>query len=112
MVLSPSCLDALSAIDEIWAPTRFIQASLVLATEAPALHMPVAWRFPTSGTPTRSGSRRPYVLAEDDSLLGGGALHAVVGAYVAAFGSWARQPADTRGAVPWQRTQQTMPYGP
>src|SRR5206468_1824553 len=28
VVLSPSCLDALCGIDEIWAPTRFIQANL------------------------------------------------------------------------------------
>jgi hypothetical protein len=43
--LTPSWLAKLSEVDEIWAPTRFIQSSLVLRTSLPVLHMPVAWDF-------------------------------------------------------------------
>ena len=91
MILPPSCLDALSGIDggidEVWAPTRFIQAALVLATTRPVLHMPVAWRFPP---PLASGGAgilegRPYVLAEGDGFPGCGALAAAVRAYALVF---------------------------
>jgi hypothetical protein len=91
MVLSPSCLDALSEIDEIWAPTRFIQASLVLATTLPVLHMPVPWRFPAPPASAQDfiPGGRPYILAENDGFPGSGAVEAAVNAYLAAFGSWA-----------------------
>ena len=98
MVLPSSCLDALSEIDEIWAPTRFIQARFVLATDRPVLHMPVAWRFPaplaTGGDPFFGLPWRSYILAEDDGFPDGGALRAAVRAYASAFGSWpsARRP--------------------
>jgi hypothetical protein len=98
MVLSPSCLDALSEIDEIWAPTRFIQARFVLAANRPVLHMPVAWRFPAALSTGRDAFGLPwrsYILAEDDGFPGGGALRAAVRAYASAFGPWpsARRPA-------------------
>jgi hypothetical protein len=93
MVLSSSSPEALSDIDEIWAPTRFIQASLVLETTLPVLHMPVPWCFPV---PPASGREfipggRPYILVSDDSFPGGGAVHAGVRAHAAAFGSWAAE---------------------
>ncbi len=90
ILLSPSCLDALSGIDEIWAPTRFIQASLVLATTLPVLHMPVAWRFPAPSATARDfiPDGRPYILAESDGFPGARAVEAAVRAYAAAFSSW------------------------
>jgi hypothetical protein len=90
MIISPSCLDALSGIDEIWAPTRFIQASLVLATTLPVLHMPVAWNFPAPVATGRAfiPDGRPYILAESDGFPGGGAVEASLRAYAAAFASW------------------------
>jgi glycosyltransferase involved in cell wall biosynthesis len=95
MVLSSSCLDALSGIDEIWAPTRFIQASLVLATTLPVLHMPVAWRFSTPPATRREfiPNGRPYIMAESDGFPGGGAVEAAVRAYAVAFEAW---PAASR----------------
>jgi hypothetical protein len=90
MILSPSCLEAFSDIDEIWAPTRFIQASLVLATTLPVLHMPVAWNFPAPVATGRAfiPDGRPYILAESDGFPGGGAVEASLRAYAAAFASW------------------------
>jgi hypothetical protein len=90
IILSSSCLDALSGIDEIWAPTRFIQASLVLATTLPVLHMPVAWNFPTPVATGRAfiPDGRPYILAESDGLPGSGPVEAAVRAYAVAFESW------------------------
>jgi hypothetical protein len=92
IVLSPSCRDAFSEIDEIWAPTRFMQARFVLETELPVLHMPVAWRLPVpAATSDGEGSAPaglPYVLIEDDSFPGCGALRTAIGAYMAAFESW------------------------
>jgi glycosyltransferase involved in cell wall biosynthesis len=97
IVLSPTCLDALGQIDEVWAPTRFIQALMVLATELPVLHMPVAWRFPAMAA---AGGfvppDRPYILAASDSFPGSGELLAAVQAYDAAFGS---QPPTSRPAL-------------
>jgi glycosyltransferase involved in cell wall biosynthesis len=92
IILSSSFLNALSSIDEIWAPTRFVQASLVLATTLPVIHMPVAWRFPT---PTAAGDEfisggRPYILAEGDGFPGSSAVDTAVLAYAAAFASWPR----------------------
>ena len=84
MALSPSCLESLGQIDEIWAPTRFIQAGLVLKTQLPVLHMPVAWRFPALGP---RAPARPYILAECDGFPGCGELLAAIQAYEAAFGS-------------------------
>jgi hypothetical protein len=95
----PPCLDTLREIDEVWAPTRFIQARMVLATELPVLHMPVAWRFPAPASAAHGGfvpPERPYVLAESDSFPGAGALLAAVRAYEAAFGS---QPPPSRPAL-------------
>jgi hypothetical protein len=89
MAISPACLDAFGEIDEIWAPTRFIQASFVLTTELPVLHMPVAWRFPPP--PVAAGvvsPGRPYVLAEDDNFPGCGALRTALLAYQKACASW------------------------
>ena len=93
IVLSPSCLDALSGIDEIWAPTRFIQASFVLATALPVLYMPNTWRFPAPPAPGPAfiPNGRPYILAESDGFPGAGAIEAAVRAYAAAFGSWATE---------------------
>jgi hypothetical protein len=92
MLLAPPCRAAVTDIDEVWAPTRFIQALFVLATEAPVLHMPVAWRFQTAaaGAPPLS---RPYILAEDDAFPGPDALRAATDVYATAFGSW---PAASR----------------
>ena len=89
LIAASSCLEALGQVDEIWAPTRFIQAGMVLATQLPVLHMPVAWRFPPHG-PGAPG--RPYILAECDGFPGCGELLAAVQAYEAAFG--ARPAAD------------------
>jgi hypothetical protein len=91
ITVSPSWSDALRAIDEIWAPTRFIQAALVLATDLPVLHMPVAWAFPAAAASIVNG--RPYILAEDDSFSGGDAVLAALRAYAAAFGA---EPAASR----------------
>jgi hypothetical protein len=91
IVLSPSCREAFSEIDEIWAPTRFIQARFVLATELPVLYMPVAWRFraPVAkfGGDGFAWPDRPYVLAESDGFPGCGALRTAIEAYTVAFGS-------------------------
>lgn len=78
--------DALAEVDEIWAPTRFWQAELVLQAEIPVLHMPVLWRFPRrppAVAPVSPG--RPYILAEGDGFAGRGALLAALDAYAAAF---------------------------
>jgi hypothetical protein len=109
LVLSPACLDALSGIDEIWAPTRFIQARFVRATDRPVLPMPVAWRFqaPLAAEGDLFGlAGRPYILAEDDGFPGDWAVRAALRAYAAAFGSWpaARRPAfviRAPAAVAW-----------
>ncbi len=89
VVLSSSRPDVLSGIDEIWAPTRFIQASLVLATTLPVLHMPVAWNPPAR---VATGHEliplgRPYILVAGDDFPGSGAVQAAVRAYAMAFGS-------------------------
>jgi hypothetical protein len=84
LILSPPCRDALHAIDEIWAPTRFIQAALVLETERPVLHMPMAWHVPAAAT---AASGRPYILVEPDGFPGGDPAWAALRAYEAAFGA-------------------------
>nr|WP_321986240.1 glycosyltransferase family 4 protein [uncultured Lichenicoccus sp.] len=90
ILLSPSCREALAGIDEVWAPTRFMQARIVLATDCPVLHMPVAWQFAAPVATSGEGAAwtgRPYVLADDDAFPGNGALRAGIAAYAAAFGS-------------------------
>jgi hypothetical protein len=90
IALSPSCREALSGIDEIWAPTRFMQARFVLETEVPVLHLPIAWRLPAPAATAGAGALglgRPYVLAEGDGFSGSGALRKAIGAYAAAFGA-------------------------
>jgi hypothetical protein len=112
--LSPPVLEALRQVDEIWAPTRFVQAGLVLATELPVLHMPVAWRFPTAAAPltTPVPPGRPYILVESDGFPGCGAVLAAVRAYGAAFGSQlaANRPAlvlRPHGTDQWDATLRT-----
>lgn len=41
--------EAFSRVEEIWAPTRFIQAALVRATDKPVHHMPLLLDFDTDG---------------------------------------------------------------
>ena len=83
-------LDALQHIDEIWAPTKFMQGRIVGATEVPVLHMPVPMIWSAAPMarwlrPLLPESR--YVLAVADALPGDGGLSAAVAAYVAAFGT-------------------------
>jgi hypothetical protein len=96
VLLAPPCLAAFREVDEIWAPTRFVQAALVLKTELPVLHMPIAWLVPTGGA-AASGSpalaSRPYILVEQDGFPGCDEVVAALHAYEAAFGT---KPAASR----------------
>jgi hypothetical protein len=91
--------DGLREIDEIWAPTQFMQGRLVGATEVPVLHLPVPliWSVaPMPGWLRPLLPQSPYVLAMADALPGDGGLPAAVAAYGAAFG---RQRATGRPAL-------------
>ena len=88
--------DAPWEIDEIWAPTQFMQGRLVGATEVPVLHMPVAMIWSVAPMSRRLRALIPdgrYVLAVADALPGDGGLRAAVASCVAAFES---QPAGGR----------------
>lgn len=81
--------DGLAVIDEVWAPTRFMQGRLVGATELPVLHMPVPMTWSAAPMPRWLRPLLPeggYVLAVADALPGDGGVPAAVAAYVAAFG--------------------------
>jgi glycosyltransferase involved in cell wall biosynthesis len=47
-------LAAFDAIDEIWAPSRFIQRSLIRRIDKPVIHMPLAVELPAPATVTRA----------------------------------------------------------
>ncbi len=84
IAVSPASPGLLAEADEVWAPTRFIQASLALMTEVPVLHMPTAWQFPPVAPLAPPGHR--YILAVSDAFPGSGAVMAALQAYRAAFG--------------------------
>lgn len=46
-------------VDEIWAPSRFIQAALVMKTDKPVIHMPVALDFTIERTFDRASLKLP-----------------------------------------------------
>jgi hypothetical protein len=81
--------DGLREIDEIWAPTQFMQGRIVGATDVPVLHMPVPLIWSAAPMPCWLRPllpEGPYVLAMADALPGEGGLPAAVAAYGAAFG--------------------------
>ena len=81
--------DGQAVIDEVWAPTRFMQARIAGATEVPVLHMPVPMTWSAAPMPRWLRPLLPegqYVLAMADALPGDGGVPAAVAAYVAAFG--------------------------
>ena len=83
--LSPPVLEALAAVDEIWAPTCCVQAQLATATALPVLHMPLGWRWPRPAVPAAVSPDRPYILVEPDSFPGCEEVLAAVRAFEAAF---------------------------
>lgn len=58
-------LNAFDFVDEIWAPTRYIAATLSGLTTKPVIHMPMAVDFNES----QPYSRRDFSLPEDDFLF-------------------------------------------
>jgi len=64
-------LEAFRHVDEVWAPTRFIQAALAASINLPVVHIPVALTFPKLMSPRHvapSPPGRPYVLFAFDFL--------------------------------------------
>ena len=91
--LSPAIRAALARVDEIWAPTRFIQAALVGETDRPVLHMPVAWPVAgTAGAGDAGGTRGAIIQAVADGLPGCGEIRAALRAYQLAFARWPAAP--------------------
>ncbi|SDR25162.1 Glycosyltransferase involved in cell wall bisynthesis [Rhizobiales bacterium GAS191] len=94
-------LEALHHVDEIWAPTRFIQAGLAASINLPVVHIPVALSFPTLTSPRHIAPippGRPYVLFAFDFLSFAERKNplAAVRAFRAAFGNL---PAADRPAL-------------
>ena len=94
-------LEALHNVDEIWAPTRFVQAGLAASIKLPVLHMPVALSFPALTSPRLIAPvppGRPYVLFAFDFLSFAERKNplAAVRAFRAAFGAL---PAADRPAL-------------
>jgi hypothetical protein len=84
-------LEAFHQVDEIWAPTRFIQAGLATAIDRPVVHIPIALAFPTLTSPRHTAPvppGRPYVLFALDFLSFAERKNpvAAVRAFRAAFG--------------------------
>jgi glycosyltransferase involved in cell wall biosynthesis len=84
-------LEAFHHVDEIWAPTRFIQTGLATAIDLPVVHIPVALSFPTLTSPRHTAPvtpGRPYVLFALDFLSFAERKNpvAAVRAFRAAFG--------------------------
>ncbi len=90
VALSPESRDALGQVDEVWAPTRFIQAALVCETDRPVLHMPVAWQLADAASV--DGAGEAHILAVGDGLPGCGELRAALRAYQLAFARWPAAP--------------------
>lgn len=93
-------LEAFDQVDEIWAPTRFIQAGLASLTDLPVVHIPVLMTFPKLISPRRVAPvppGRPYVLFAFDFLSFAERKNpvAAIRAFRAAFGllSVANRPA-------------------
>ena len=102
----PDIWDGLREIDEIWAPTRFMQGRIVAATDVPVLHMPVAMIWSAAPMPGRVRALLPesrYVLAVADALPGDGGLPAAVASYIATFRA---QPVGGRPALVIRATRQ------
>lgn len=68
-------LPAFDLVDEVWAPTRFVQAALASELDCPVVHVPVALEFPElpaeqerSAVDGLLDENRPYVLFAFDFL--------------------------------------------
>jgi glycosyltransferase involved in cell wall biosynthesis len=88
----PPYLEAFHHVDEIWAPTRFIQAGLATSIDLPVVHIPVLLLFPTLTSPPHVAPvprGRPYVLFAFDFLSFAERKNpvAAVRAFRAAFGT-------------------------
>jgi glycosyltransferase involved in cell wall biosynthesis len=88
-------------VDEIWAPTRFIQAGLATVIDLPVVHIPILLSFPSLTSPRHTAPvapGRPYVLLAFDFLSFAERKNpvAAVQAFRAAFGS---VPAGDRPAL-------------
>ena len=93
--LPPGSQAALDQMDEVWAPTRFLQAALVCRTDRSVLHMPAAWQFAGPGG-SQDGAAAPpdspFRLAVADGLPGSGERQAALLAYRYACADWPGAP--------------------
>jgi len=85
-------LEAFHHVDEIWAPTSFIQAGLAASIDLPVVHIPILLSFPTLASPHHVAPvprGRPYVLFAFDFLSFAERKNpvAAVRAFRAAFGT-------------------------